>query len=158
MATQTKAGWRCVDGHMETTKLLIANGASWNAGQPLHTVSGGLTASASDAVNFKYLSLTTQTDPGNATTEAEVGVITSDLKFEANELDATSASEAWKGGCYGIDVTSNIACVDVGETSAISVQIDDVGYLYEPIKNSASDTYPRVKFHVLQLVLDAAGS
>ena len=153
MATLTKANPRVVDGHMETTKLLITNGQSWNAGQFLHTVSGALTASASDAVNFKYYALTTQTDPGNATTYAEVGVITNDIVFEGNELDATTAVATWKGGCYGIDVTSNIVCVDAGETSAIAVEVVDVGFLYEPIKNAVTETYPRVKFKVLQLEL-----
>ena len=158
MATKTKVNPRVVKGHMETANVLIANGASWNAGQFLHTVSGGLTASASDAVNYKYQALTTQTDPGNATTYAKVGVITNEVEFEINELDATSSSAAWIGGIYGIDVTSNVVTLDVGETSAVSLQVVDIASNYEEIKNAAADTYPVVRVKVIQSILDAAGS
>ena len=158
MATLTKANPRVVAGHMETTSLLIANGTSWQAGQFLHTVSGALTVSATSAVNFKYYALTTQADPGNATTYAEVGVITNDLVFEGNEVDATSAVATWKGLFCGIEVTSNIVTVDTGEVTNTSVVVEDVGFLYEPLKNNATETYPLVKFRVAQSTLDAAGS
>jgi len=158
MATITKANPRAVKNHMETVDVLVANAASWNAGQFLHPVSGALTASASGAINYKYHALTTQADPGNTTTYAEVALITEDIVFEGNELDATSSSAAWIGNIYDINVTSNVVTVDVGKTTTASVKVVDVGFNYEPIKNASADTYPRLRFKVLQSVLDAAGS
>ena len=158
MATLTQANPRAYKGHMETVKLLITNGQSWNAGQFLHTASGALSATATGSVNFKYVAKTTQADPGNTTTTAEVWVITNDVIFEGNELDATAAVQTWIGGIYNINVASNVVTVDVDSTSVPSVEIVDVAYLYEPIKNSAADTNPLVTFRVLQSVLDAAGS
>ena len=157
MATINQANPRAVKGHMETVDVLIANGASWNAGQFLHPVSGKLTASASDAVNFKYVAQSTQADPGNATTYAQVWLITSDIVFEGNELNATASDASWIGNIYGIDVTSNVVTVDVAETSAVSVKVVDIASNYEPIKNLSTDTNPRIRFTVLQSILDAAG-
>ncbi len=158
MATLNKANPRVVEGHTATTKLLIKNGEAWDSGELLFTTSGALTAAATDAVNCKYFALTTQADPGNTTTYAEVGIITNDILFELNELDATSSSAAWIGNIYGIDVTSNVVCLDVGETSNAVFQVVDIASNYEPLKNSSTDTYPRVKVRMIQSVIDAAGS
>ena len=158
MATITKANPRAVKNHMETVDVLVANGASWQANQFLHPVSGALTASASNAVNFKYHALSTQADPGDTTTYAEVALITKDIVFEGNEVDATASSAAWIGNIYAINVASNIVTIDVSATSLPSVRVVDIASNYEPIRNKSTDTCPRIRFTVLQSVLDAAGS
>ena len=158
MATITKANPRAVKNHMETVDVLVANGASWWAGQFLHPVSGTLTSSASNAVNFKYHALSTQADPADTTTYAEVSLITDDIVFEGNELDATASSAAWIGNIYAINVSNNVVTVDISATSLPSVRVVDIGSNYEPIKNASTDTCPRIRFKVLQSVLDAAGS
>jgi len=157
MATLTQANPRAVKGHMETVDVLVANGASWNAGEFLFPTSGALTECATSAVNFKYHALTTQTDPGNTTTYAEVALITKDIVFEGNEYNATASDAAWIGNIYGIDV-STVTTVDVSDTSTPSVRVIDIASNYEPLKNKSTDTNPRLRFTVLQSVLDAARS
>jgi len=158
MTTNTQTNPRAVKGHMESVDVLIKNGETWTAGQFLFPTSGALTEAATDSVNYKYHALTTQTDPGNSTTYAEVSLITKDIVFEGNELNATSSSAAWIGNIYDINVTTNVVTVDVDSTSNPSVRVVDIASNYEPLKNLSTDTYPRLRFVVLKSVLDAAGS
>jgi len=163
MATLTKANPEVVGGPiMATTTKLILNGQSWNAGQFLFADSSGLLktcTSDADASTggIKYLALSTQTDPGNSTTEEEVGVITHDHIFEGNELDgAVSVSNI--GMNYGIDVTSNVVTVDVGDTSNPAVVITDVGSQFSPEQYEASDVCGKLRFQVLTTVIECAGA
>jgi len=148
------------DTSMATVKMLILNGQSWNAGQFLYVdTSGLLNACASDADaatgGIKYYALTDQTDPGNSTTEAEVGIITSDTIFEGNELDGT-VTQANIGPFYAIDVTSNVVTVDVGDTSNDAVVITDIGSEFSPAQYNTDDTKAKIRFRILNVALEAA--
>ena len=106
---------------MATIKKFILSGQSWKQGQWLFTDGDDLLkACASDADSgtggIKYVALTDQTDPGNSTTEATVGIITADMIFVVNELDGTVAA-ADVGTLIAIDVTSNVVTADLGDTS-----------------------------------------
>jgi len=145
---------------METTKLKILSGQSWKAGQFLfHDTSGLLKTCASDADSgtggVKYVALTDQADPGNSTTYAEVGVIHQDHVFEMNELNGT-VSEANLGVFYAIDVTSNIVTIDVDDTGNDALVVTELGYDYNPLQNTSSDTLARVRVKVIPAAIEAA--
>lgn len=163
MATLTAVNPRLVKGPvMESTSLLIANGQSWSAGQFLYVdTSGLLNACASDADSgtggIKYYALTDQADPGNSTTYAEVGVIHADHVFEINELDGTLAA-ANLGQFYGIDVTSNVVTVDVGDTTNDALEIVELAADYNPVQNSTADIKARCRVKVIPAALNAAAA
>lgn len=160
MATLTAANPRLVKGPvMETQKKLILNGQSWLAGEFLNLDANGLLnecASDDDAGTggIKYYALTDQTDPGNSTTEAEVGVIVSDHEFEGNELDGTVA-DANVGDQYGINVTSNVVTIDVGDTTNPAVVITNRGPQYNPVDFVDADVKAKIRFRILTTVLEA---
>lgn len=145
---------------MQTAKVLIKTGQTWNPGQFLRVdTSGLLVAAASDADagegGIQYFTLTTQTDPGNSTTLAEVGVIHQDHVFEINELNG-SVTTSNIGNHYAIDVTSNIATLDVDDTSNDCFEVVDVGSEYNPLQNTSSDTNGRARVKILPAVINAA--
>lgn len=144
---------------MATIKKLILSGQSWKAGQFLFDDSSNLLstcASNADAGTggIKYFALTETTDPGNSTTEAEIGIITDEHIFEGNELDGT-VGVGNIGGHYGIDVTSNVVTVDIADSSDPSVVITGVGSAYNPAQYSTSDVKGKLRFSVLNVALDA---
>jgi len=141
-------------GPMATVSLLITNGQSWKAGQFLTVSSGALVACASDAVDIKYFALADQADPGNATTECEVGVITADHQFVINELDG-AVTVANIGARYALDVTSNVCTLDVGDTGHDCFIVKDVMSAIEPINNKSDDVCGRAIVSVLQSVIEA---
>jgi len=161
MATLTAVNPRVVAGPvMATEKILILNGQSWKAGQFLFVdTSGLLKTCASDADSgtggIKYFALVDQTDPGNSTTYAEVGVIHPDHVFEINELDGAIDS-ANIGGIYGIDVTSNVVTVDEGDTSNPALKVIAVASDYNTLQNDVADVKGRCKVQVIASVIDAA--
>ena len=135
--------------------LLCADNESWKAGQFLHMSSGKLSASASDAVNFKYVALEDQSDTSTGgTTYAKVGRITADMVFEMNILTG-SATVANIGVPYALDVTSNVCTVDTGDTGHDCFMITELGEDYNSNKYSSSDTNSKVRVRVLHAVLDA---
>lgn len=160
MATLTATNPRAFKGHMETAKVLIENGESWNPGEFLRAdTSGLLNACASDTDSgtggAQYQSLTTQADPGNSTTYAKVAVLTSDIVFIGNELDGT-ISGANIGQLYGLDVTSNVHTIDVGDTSNPFATLTDVVSInIETLRNTTSDVKARLLFTVLPAVINA---
>lgn len=159
MATLTAANPRLVGGPvMQTVDMLILNGQSWKAGQFLNVDASGLLntcVSDDDTGNagVKYYALEDQSDPGNSTTYATVGIITADHIFEMNELDGTLTG-ANIGIQYGIDVTSNVVTVDVGDTSNPAVKVLDIASNYAPLQNSSTDVKARCKVQVLQAAID----
>lgn len=161
MATLTSVNPRVVAGPvMATEKILILNGQSWKAGQFLFVDTSGLLktcASDSDSGTggIKYFALTDQTDPGNSTTYAEVGVIHPDHVFEINELDG-AVDSANIGGIYGIDVTSNVVTVDEGDTSNPALKVIAVASDYNTLQNDVADVKGRCKVQVIASVIDAA--
>ena len=147
------------DNSMETTKKRILNGQTWNKGQWLFTdTSDLLKACASDADGgtggIKFVALTDQTDPGNSTTLAEVGVITSDMIWGMNELDGTVALTD-VGAQFAVDVTSNVVTVDIGDTTNIAVEITDLGATLNPIKYVVADVKAKVYAKVIAAALTA---
>lgn len=161
MATLTSVNPRVVGGPvMATEKILILNGQSWKAGQFLFVdTSGLLKTCASDADSgtggIKYFALADQTNPGNSTTYADVGVIHPDHVFEINELDGAIDSLNI-GGIYGIDVTSNVVTVDEGDTSNPALKVIAVASDYNPLQNVAADVSGRCRVQVIASVIDAA--
>tara|TARA_R110002167_G_scaffold153010_4_gene347134 strand:+ start:572 stop:1069 length:498 start_codon:yes stop_codon:yes gene_type:complete len=148
------------DNSMETTKKRILNGQTWNKGQWLFTnTSDLLKACASDADagtgGIKFVALTDQTDPGDSTTLAEVGVITSDMIWGMNELNGTVALTD-VGAQFNINVTSNVVTVDVDDVTDIAVEITDLGATLNPIKYVVADVKAKVYAKVIPAVLEAA--
>jgi len=148
---------------METRNdLHVLNGESWKAGQPLYMDTNGLLKTcASDADSgtggIKFYAINDQTDPGNNTTTANVGIITDSTVFEGFELDGTR-TEANVGIPYAIDVTSNVMTVDIGDTGNDAVMITELGPSYAPLVNKSDDVKMRVRFKFLPEVLEAANA
>ena len=160
MATLTAVNPRVISGHMETTKILILNGQSWKKGQFLFVDTAGALkecASNADAATggVKYLALNDQADPGDTTSTAEVAVITRDLLFEGNELDA-AVTRAMIGQQAALDVTSNLVSVDISDTGNDAVEIVDLGWVYEPNMNKSTDVKGRLSFRVMTTNIEAA--
>lgn len=148
------------DSPMETIKKFILNGQSWNQGQWLFTDGSDLLkACASDADagtgGIKYVALSTQADPGNSTTEAEVGIITSDMVWGMNELDGAVAATD-EGAQFGIDVTSNVVTVDIGDTTNVAVLLVERMSDISPAKYDSADVKAKVLCKVIPAALEAA--
>ena len=148
------------DAPMATVKKFILNGQSWNKGQFLFTdTSDLLKACASDADagtgGIKYVALSDQADPGNSTTEAEVGVITADMVFAVNELDGAVAATD-EGASFGIDVTSNIVTVDIGDVTNVALTIVERMSDISPAQYTGADVKAKVLCKVRTDVIDAA--
>jgi hypothetical protein len=161
MATLTAVNPRVVAGPvMATENILILSGQSWKAGQFLFVdTSGLLKTCASDADSgtggIKYFALADQTNPGNSTTYAKVGVIHPGHVFEINELDGAIDSLNI-GGIYGIDVSSNVVTVDEADTSNPALKVISVASDYNPLQNAADDVKGRCRVQVIASVIDAA--
>jgi len=145
---------------MPTGTYAILSGQSWKAGQFLFLDTNGLLkACASDAASgtggIKFLALADQTDPGNSTTDIEVGLITRDTIFEMNELDG-SVTVSNRGQFYALDVTSNVCTVDVGDTGNDALEIVALGGDFSPAEYNNSDTKAKVHCKILTVALEAA--
>lgn len=137
-----------------TTEYCILNGQSWKAGQFLYVDSSGLlNTCASDGTDIKFYALKDQTDPGNNTTKAEVGVITQDTVFEGNELDGTLAATNLLVKA-AIDVTNNIVTVDVTDAGNDAVIVTELGSTYNPILYKTDDIKAKCKFKVIPAALE----
>lgn len=153
-ATLTSANPRLYQGGvMATQKILITNGQSWSAGQFLEVSSGALIPAASNSVALKYYALTDQADPGDATTFAEVGIVTADMVFVMNELDGTVPTTS-VGALHSIDVTSNICTVDTADNTTPCFRVIGIATVDDPINNKSDDVHGRMYVSVLQSVLD----
>jgi hypothetical protein len=163
MATLTSVNPRVVAGPvMETQKILVDNGTSWKAGQFLFVnTTGELDTCATDADSgtggIKFYGLTDQANPGADGTYATVGVIHPDHVFEINELDGT-LSAANVRQVYGIDVTSNVVTVDVGDTTNPALEIIELAADYNPLQNSTADVKARCRVKVIPAALNAAAA
>jgi len=140
---------------MSTVSLLVTNTTGvWKAGQFLTVSSGALVPCASDAVDIKYFALQDQADPGNATTLAEVGVISPDHVFVMNELNG-AVTVANIGARYALDVTSNVCTVDVDDTGHDAFIVKGVASADEPINNKSDDVKGKLYVSVLSSVIEA---
>lgn len=162
MATLTVSNPEVVGGPpMEMVKKLILNGQHWSAGEFLNQDNNGLLnecATDDDAGTgggIKYYAITAQTDPGNSTTEAEVGIITSEHIFEGNELNG-AVSDANVGNQYGIDVSTHVVTIDVDDTTNPAVVIVDRGPQYNEAEYTTSDVKGKLRFKILTTVLEAS--
>ena len=138
----------------------ILNGQSWKAGQWLTADANSyLVACSSDAdasstpKGIKYQALEDVTDPGNNTTTANVGVITQDMVFQANELDGTVAATD-VGMHAAIDVTSNVVTIDIGDTGNDAVEV--VGRMCDnDPRYATTDVKAKILVKVLPACLEA---
>jgi len=146
-----------------TNEHAVLNGQSWKKGQFLFLdANARLKACASDADastgGIKFLALNNQDDPGaNDTDYPEVGIITDEMVFEINELDGTVAT-ANIGVAYGIDVTSNVVTIDVGDTSNPALQIVSLGFNRNPVLYKSDDIKAKVYAKVIPAVVNAANA
>lgn len=138
---------------METKKILITSGQSWKAGQFLSVSSGLLVAAASNSVALKYFALSDQSNPGNNTTYAEVGVIVSDHVFLMNELDGAVPAGSI-GQLHSLDVTSNVCTVDTADNTTPAFRVVGILADEQPITDKSDDVHGRLLVKVLQTVLD----
>ena len=166
MAALTKAMPRIVVwGDAEVKRVRIANGQSWSPGEFLRKNTSGLLAvcaTGADAAagGAQYFSLATQTDPGNATTFENVVKIENNTIFEGNlhhdTVSSATATAARVGQQYALDVTSNVHAVDLEDTSNLFCEVTEIGNDYNEAENLTTDTNGRVRFKVLQTVIEAA--
>ena len=167
MATLTPAMPRIVVmGDAEVKRVRVADNAVWNAGQfARKSTSGVLKQSVSGddvaAGGIHYYTLSVQADPDNNTTFANVVKIANDTIFEGNLHHDTPASALAAAGVvgqqYAIDVASNVATLDMEVTNDVNAafEVTEIGSDYNAAENSAADLYGRVRFKVLQTVLEA---
>jgi len=141
---------------METIKLLADTDATWKQGQFLQiSAEGYLQACASDAVQITHFALSDlDTAPGNTTTEVEVGVINANVRFVMNELDGTVA-QTDIGDTFGLDTTSNVCTIDIGDATNAALYLENVLWNLEPTKNSSADVKARCIVRVPQAIIDA---
>jgi hypothetical protein len=138
---------------MATRSILITNGQSWKAGQLLSVSSGALIAAASNSVACKYYALQDQANPGNTTTFAEVGVITSEHVFLMNELDGAVPATSI-GQLHSLDVTSNVCTVDTADNTTPCFRVVGIFSQIQPITDKSDDVKGRLLVKILQSVLD----
>jgi len=168
MATLTPAMPRIVNmGDAETKRIRLADNEAWLAGTFLRLNTSGLLvecASGADAAGggLTHYALKVQTDPDNSTTFANVVKIANDTIFEGNLHHDTPASALAAasviGQQYGVDIASSIAGLDmeVKNDANAAFEVTEIGSDYAEMENSAADLYGRVRFKVLQTVLEAA--
>lgn len=156
MATLTPKNPRIVkSGSQPVKEYLPATGSqTWSAGEFATESSGLVTLVASDAVDVKYYLPEAQSTATTASEEVAVIRITNDIIFEGNELDGTITS-ANVGKQYGIDVTSNLVTIDVGDTTNKAIEITDVASRYEPSRNDAADVKALARFKFINSVIEA---
>lgn len=143
-------------GTMERIKLLVLNGQSWKAGQFLRVDANGyLKPVATDGTQITHYALTDQTNPGNTTTLAEVGIITSDMEWEMNAL-SQRVQRTQVAAKYALNVASNIVTVDPTDPTNVAVQITSVGPIFSPAQYDFTDTKQRVRCKILSTVIEAA--
>ena len=148
------------DNPMETIKKLILSGQSWKQGQWLFTdTSDLLKACASNAAagtgGIKYVALSDRADPGNSTTQTEVGVITADMIWLMNDLDGAVVA-ADIGTHVAIDVTANVVTADLDDTGNDALEIVDIMANLNPAQYNVVDTLAKILCKVLPAALEAA--
>ena len=156
MATLTPKNPRLVqsDNPMEKRQVAAAVSQTWKQGQVGYYSSGLATFCDDDATNVKFMFLEDQDTSTTASELVWVGIITSDMIFEGFELDGTVARSNI-GVPYALDLTSNVITVDIGDTGNDAVTIVDLGWIYEPSRNTSADVKARLKFRYLTAALDA---
>ena len=135
-------------------RIPCAGSVTWKAGEFGVAASGLVTPIASNAVNIQYMFLEDQ--DSSSVAEAMVYVLVLDVGqiYEGFELDGTLAN-ANIGEDYGVDVTSNIFTVDVGDTSNKAIKIVNIASTYEPSRNVTADVKARCQFRFLSTVVNA---
>ena len=156
MATLIPKNPRIVKSGAQPVKVYLpATGSqTWEAGEFATESSGLVTLVASDAVDVKYYLPEAQSTATAASEEVAVIRLSNDIIFEGNELDGTITS-ANVGKQYGIDVTSNLVTVDVGDTTNKAIEITDVASRYEPSRNDAADVKALCRFKFINSVIEA---
>jgi len=166
MATLTAANPRFrynADGldAMAKARRLIDGDATFNAGQFLYQKNDGLVYTCeSDADTgtggIQFLAMeTVGTALSVDTTRKEMAVITAGDVFEMNELDGTVA-ETTVGGLYGLDVTSNICTVDLGDDSNTAFRVVDPSWVQSPFIDDSADVKARLLVEIIEAVINAA--
>lgn len=131
----------------------VKNGQSWKAGEFLYVdTNGQLVVCATDATVIKFQAIADQSDPGDSTTVATVGVIDADHIFRGNEYD-TTATKAALGQKAAINVTDNVVSIDISDTTHDAVLITGIASDDNPIQDSNADTKARLYFKILDAAL-----
>ena len=126
---------------------------TWKAGELCVYTTGLATLVASDGQVVHGQFLNDQTASTTASQLVWVGDIDADMIFEMYELDGTLAAANLQIP-YALDVTSNVATVDVGDTGNDAVKIVEIAANYEPSRNVAADVKARCRVRFLAAVVD----
>ena len=151
---------------MATERRLVDGDAVFKVGQPCYDKADGLmyTSVASSSANvYKYIALEdVSTAIGADTTYKRFARIRPSDVFEMNVYHTTAASavvtEAMTGVEYGIKVNSNVAVVDIENTTQKSVQIVAPSWRDDSTNNSSDDVYARALVKFLVAVTDVAAA
>ena len=142
---------------LQKAKVRALDGQTWKADQPGYYDSGYARPLATDGTSAQFVFLEDQ-DTAASTTDAWVGAIDGNTKFVgyvSSDDSDTTAQRAHIGGTYGIHVGSNVATVNVNETSNVAVVVEDCLPYAEPFRNDSTDNPGQVIFRYLTSVLDA---
>lgn len=134
--------------------LPAAASKTWKAGEFATVASGLISPVATNAVDIKYYLLEDQDTSTSSGDLVACVLLDNDMVFEGFELDGT-LSTANLGTQYGIDVTSNVVTVDVGDTSNKAVQILELASVYEPERNDSADVKAKCRFKFIQAAIEA---
>ena len=166
MAALTKAPPRIIyRGDAETKRVRVADNQSWNPNEFLRIDSAGTLKACATGADVaagggRYLSGKVQADPDNATTFATVTKIENNTIFEGNlhhdTVASATATAARVGQQYALDVTSNVHAVDLEDQSNLFCEVTEIASDYNEAENLTTDTNGRVRFKVLQTVIEAA--
>ena len=134
------------------------DGQTWKSGQPGWFDSGYARPIITDGTNVKFVFSSDQ-DTAASTSDVKIERIpsaaTQFVGYISSDDSDTDAQRAHLLQDYGIHVGSNVATVNVNETSSVAVLVDKLLWLEEPLKNASTDSAGQVIFHYKQSVLDA---
>ena len=143
---------------LEKDTKRAADSITWKAGQPGYFDTDGLCAVlATDGVNASFIF---SSDQDTATSSSDVKIerilnaSTRFVGFISQDDADTVAAATQVGDQYGIHVGSNVATVNVNETSNVAVMVDALLYQEEGYMNASTDDPGQVIFHYIQSVLD----
>jgi hypothetical protein len=144
MATQTLARAQYCGGPARIVSLPEAASQSFKQGQFVYLASGKVTVCADDATTIYGLAM--QDASGTTDTAMMVMQARDDTEFLMNAYHATPSSAVTAvtqvGVKYGLEVDSNRCYVDISQTGADALIINE-------IMDAVGDTYGRVKASVI---------
>jgi hypothetical protein len=157
--TSTRNPWLVSGPPLEAIKVRATDAKTWKAGEfGVYAAAGTVEPIVTDATKVNVVFLQDQV-ASTSTTDVWVATIRADHVFEGftgtDDADV-AATVAAVGNDYGIHVANNLHTVNLGETSAVAVCVDDYAARYSPFTETSTTSPGKVKFRFKASVLDAS--